>query len=631
MLIKSIKLKNFRSFQGDHSFKFNNKASGLYHLAGENGSGKSTLFEALHWLLFGNTSRGLKARDIHSWSLPGSTWGELNLTLDRDYTIERQWSPNKLRLNGKDIEQAELNTLLPLTSDTFQTAIYVAQFSDMFFDLKPTARLDLISNILQLDYWIECSNKASKEKTTLLSNQNELKHKLEFINGKMDQLITTADSYENKASSFEQEKHNKLIVLNNELETHTKTTKGLLIKKVDSSSNDALQKEFNKLETKLNKISKDSLKLEEEASRYSTTIQDLNDEIQTVNSNIQKVQIEAAPYKKTLQKFNALQDECVACGQPVSTAYKVKQIKETELQLGSINQKLELLNVEINQLKDEVLNKTENRKFVLEKLDIQNKEFEVIKSEQLNITTKLNRIEQDNTLLLTQIKNAEILANNQRKLISEWETKKNPYESELENCVDQLEKLDVEKITLSEKIAVITNTVSGTEYWIKTFKEIRLYVAEEILTNLEVKVNNYMNDLGLNGWTVKFDVEKENRSGGVSKGFHILIKSPLSDDNVLWESWSGGEAQRLRLAGTLGLSDLILPGLGIKTNLLILDEHTQHLNEDGITNLLDLLYTKANQDEKQIWIIDHHIINFGGFTEIIEVSKNHGESKLIIN
>ena len=628
MLIKSIKLKDFRSFQGEHSFDFTDKAQGLYYLSGENGSGKSTLFESLHWLLFGSTSRGLKARDIHSWGHSGSTWGELILTLDQDYTIERQWSPNKLRLNGRDIEQAELNALLPLTSETFQTAIYVSQFSDMFFDLKPTARLDLISNILQLDYWIECSNRANKEKTTLLSQQTEQQKKLEFINGRMDQLISSADTYESKASTFDQEKDQKITALTKVLEDHVKTIKELLLKKSRAVATDDMQKELTKLQTKLSRVSKDSLKLEEKSTLQTAAIQDLNKEIQTHNSGIQSFQIEAAPYRKALQKFNALQDECTACGQEISKAYKNKQIKETNLQLTRIDHDIALINTEIDKIKTEIKAKTAEQTNTLRELSIKNTDFETIKTEQLTITNKITRLEQEQNLILTQIKNAETLADNQRKLIVEWEVKKNPYELELETCVDQLETIDVEKNALIEKISELSNMVSGTEYWVKTFKEVRLYVAEEILTNLEIRVNNYINDLGLEGWTIKFDVEKENRSGGVSKGFHILINSPLSDDGVPWESWSGGEAQRLRLAGTLGLSDLILQSLGLKSNLLILDEPTKHLNEDGINCLLELLYTKASQDNKQIWISDHHIVDFGGFAEILEVTKNQEGSHL---
>lgn len=49
MIIKELKIKNFRSYYGDHNhFDF---SEGLTLIIGDNGDGKTTLFEALQWLL----------------------------------------------------------------------------------------------------------------------------------------------------------------------------------------------------------------------------------------------------------------------------------------------------------------------------------------------------------------------------------------------------------------------------------------------------------------------------------------------------------------------------------------------------------------------------------------------------
>lgn len=47
MIIKSINIRNFRSYYGDNSFDFSN---GLTLIIGDNGDGKTTFFEALQWL-----------------------------------------------------------------------------------------------------------------------------------------------------------------------------------------------------------------------------------------------------------------------------------------------------------------------------------------------------------------------------------------------------------------------------------------------------------------------------------------------------------------------------------------------------------------------------------------------------
>jgi DNA sulfur modification protein DndD len=47
MILKSIKIKNFRSYYGEKEFTF---AKGLTLIIGDNGDGKTTFFEALEWL-----------------------------------------------------------------------------------------------------------------------------------------------------------------------------------------------------------------------------------------------------------------------------------------------------------------------------------------------------------------------------------------------------------------------------------------------------------------------------------------------------------------------------------------------------------------------------------------------------
>ena len=56
MIIKEIKIKNFRSYYGDKNvFKF---SDGLTLILGENGDGKTTFFEALQWLFNTTIDKG---------------------------------------------------------------------------------------------------------------------------------------------------------------------------------------------------------------------------------------------------------------------------------------------------------------------------------------------------------------------------------------------------------------------------------------------------------------------------------------------------------------------------------------------------------------------------------------------
>ena len=106
-------------------------------------------------------------------------------------------------------------------------------------------------------------------------------------------------------------------------------------------------------------------------------------------------------------------------------------------------------------------------------------------------------------------------------------------------------------------------------------------------------------------------------------GFFLNICSPDHPETIspAWESWSGGESQRIRLSGTMALGNLILNSRGITSNIEILDEPCSHLDEQGIENIIELLATRAKETKKAIWLTDHRSLTSGSFDAIITVVK----------
>jgi DNA repair exonuclease SbcCD ATPase subunit len=105
----------------------------------------------------------------------------------------------------------------------------------------------------------------------------------------------------------------------------------------------------------------------------------------------------------------------------------------------------------------------------------------------------------------------------------------------------------------------------------------------------------------------------------------MLVKSPVNEELVPFDCWSGGEGQRIRIATTLGLSDFIESRRGTNWNILVLDEPTQFLSEQGISDLLKMLREKAKLKDISIYLIDHRDLNtyglFSGKLEIIKTDK----------
>jgi DNA repair exonuclease SbcCD ATPase subunit len=159
-------------------------------------------------------------------------------------------------------------------------------------------------------------------------------------------------------------------------------------------------------------------------------------------------------------------------------------------------------------------------------------------------------------------------------------------------------------------------------FWIKGFKDIKLYTIEEILQELEITTNAMCEEFGLVGWEVKYDVEKENKSGTISRGLNITVLSPKNKHPVKWEVWSGGEGQRLRIIGTEALSSVLLNHIGVTTNLAMFDEPTIGLSTEGVQDLVEMLAYRAKQADKSIWFIDHHAIPSNKFIQEVTVVRD---------
>jgi DNA repair exonuclease SbcCD ATPase subunit len=191
-----------------------------------------------------------------------------------------------------------------------------------------------------------------------------------------------------------------------------------------------------------------------------------------------------------------------------------------------------------------------------------------------------------------------------------------------------LAKLKGQLTALNAKIDTLNEEHAAVSYWVGGFKRLRLFIVEETLRQLEIEVNNNLSSLGLTDWQVEFDVERENKSGGVTKGFVVFVRAPGHTEPVKFEAWSGGEIQRLRLAGDLGLANLIMERAGLVNTVEWFDEPSQHLSPTGVLDLAETLAQRAEDQGKRVFMVEHRALDFGGFAGVITAVKDEGGSRL---
>ncbi len=591
--LHSIVFTNFRSYVGTHEFEFP-KAVGLYYFTGKNlsepslganGSGKSTFLDAITWCLYGLTTRKLKANEVLPWDSDTGCSVTLELTVgQQELQIKRTQKPNSLLLNDKPVDQTELETHLRLNFDSFLYSVINTQFGQSFFSLTPSAKLTLFSDIMGLDFWLEKSEAAGYRAVGLSYQETKIKDS-----------IMRATNYKQVYEKDLAQAH----LRSDEFKNNQKAIIELKTKELTRAVDKAISLDEKLADIKFENHSK-LKKLEKSRDSFVSNIQKIAHERSECSGKI-KV------YKEGYTKFKDLQNGCPLCLQKVDKPHLDllkhdldKQIQFLESELRGIDEDhtvfmkyLIQTNGKINALIDEMN-------------EIRNKEAEV-------------------KLLDAKIDHLE---NKIDDLINE----DNPwtdYIFEKNYGLDQIKNV----LSIDTKILETCQTHLATvEFWVKGFKRVRLFIIEQAFKTLEIEINNSLAQLGMIDWQISFDVERENKSGGITKGFVVFVKSPANTEPVRWENWSGGETQRLQLAGDLGLANLIMHQHGLDNTIEIYDEPSTHLSPEGMLDLANMLYERAIGEGKRIWIVDHAAItNFGEFEGTITAMKDRNGSTITID
>ena len=156
-------------------------------------------------------------------------------------------------------------------------------------------------------------------------------------------------------------------------------------------------------------------------------------------------------------------------------------------------------------------------------------------------------------------------------------------------------------------------------------------MSEETLRQLELEINNALGSLGLLDWHIELDVERENKSGGITKGFTVLVHAPGAPGPVKFEAWFGGETQRLLLAGDLGLANLIMERAGLRSTMEFFPMNLfQHLSQEGMLDLADTLMQRAIDSGRRLFIIEHSLLDYP-YTDVFTVVKDTKGSQIELN
>lgn len=521
MNLNYISMVNFRSCREEQVFRFP-EGPGLFYLQGRNGAGKSTVWDALYWVLFEKTSKGLKAGEVCNWAASKGVVVEVGFG-DWDggmpVVVRRTWGPNTWTLTTLFNEQVDLtkDTTNPVLERlrmgflAFQQCCVMPQGRDLFLDLKPEPKAALYSELLGLDRWLDASQRASDTAADLDHQVQQLEKQMAKVRGQIEEARDT--DYKQERIEWQRARDRDLDALT-------------------ASYTDRLA-ERDWFSQELQRIRKELVRAQEDVDFY------------VINRK-------EAP-------------TCPECGQLVVDASHVDG---------------------------------ERAAFAV---------LEDLRRAERSHTNSVAMCEKDLDQIESKVERLE-------KELNPWATRQQEAEGRVRHLEELLEGL-------AARFDALLGRSSLCRSWVRWFKDLRLSQIGESLTQLELEVNSAAGDLGLVNWTLQFDVDRETARGSLQRGFHVGVLSPYNTKLVPWEVWSGGEAQRLRVATQMGLASQGRAHTGTQFPLEVWDEPTDGMEAEGVQGLLDALAERAQREHRQIWVVDHTKLGYPGFTGVAVASK----------
>lgn len=556
--------------------------------AKSNGTGKSSLFSAISYALTGETISGIK--NVSNINTQDGALVELDFTLDsHDCKIIRTKDHSKYKTNlkifidgedksGKGIRDGEklLNEYFPdLTSSLINSVVILGQgLPGRFTNNTPAGRKEVLEQLSKSDFMIaDLKNRISSRKSELNNdqrtyedNQLETKTLISVAQKELDSIELQLVQLEEFDLGTAQES----IKLAEEKIRELEEGRGGMQTQVEEYTNISFENQ-NKLKILYNNK-------EEEISQIDTS------KVDEKNKEIYELKAKITSLKSEIKKLENVVDTCPTCGQKLPDVHVVdttelrEQLSDAESAQNEAVDDYEKLISEIGNKKEEI-----NVKF--------NKEINEVEEHQKVIKNDINSL--NNTIQECAL---QISTHNQHK---------QKLESQIATHDEAVERLNNSKTAQSTIIDSYKNCLVDTEKNLEIIKqhievvnkmssiitrEFRGHLLINVISYINNRVNYYSKFI-FNDPEIIFELNGNNIS--------------IRYDNREYESLSGGEKQKIDIIVQLAIRDMLCKFMNFSSNIIVLDEITDNLDEVGAECLFNLISNELN-GVSSIYVISHH-------------------------
>lgn len=541
-------------------------------LAKSNGSGKSSLMESLVWCLYGKTSNGL-GNDVKNTFYKNGCCVELTFSVDDvNYFIRRT------------IGHSEYKTgLLILKNDEDISAKNKTDSDKMVkeilgFDSEIFSQLVFLSQGFNNRFALY-GPKARKEMLESLYN----------IDSYLNEFIAQLKVKESEKSNLISKKELEIRSAESTITTYSQTietesydivNKKSKIKELKENVTSISRADIEDLETKLQNQTSISESLKE---KYNNVLRELDSISSELKLNMSKQESLKNDYKAL-----STNKTCPYCGTVLQNNADDEHVKQ---KLKEIDNDLSVLQTQYNAL-------IENKNIISEKSEKMRDKISIFKSDISNIELQLNRLRKDYE---QQLQKESIIAELENG-IKNCQEKIDNYKVQIINSEQTISALSKDRDKLKEDLELVQHMSRLAN------NQFRAYLLENIVNLL----NNELKELS------KFLFEEDTINIENGNKLNILI------GDKTYEQLSGGEQRKVDIALIIAQRKLAQQMNAISSNILVLDEVFDGLDDISFGIVLDILSDEM-QDIESTFIISHRDVSEIPLDRIITVTKDKNQ------
>lgn len=575
---------NFNKVILDGFMSFNNAELviddlGIVNIVGENqyeplsksnGSGKSAIVESILWCLTASTSRG--SSNVMNTILNKGTYVTVDLDVDdKNYVITRAKSHcdygNMLRII-RDGEDISGNTV------TKSKEILNQEFQGKL-DYDTLTSIIILSQGLpgRLSVLKPSSRKARLEE--LSNTDNYLEQLSSRVNGYHSELTSEVSKLQIKL----QDKLSESKTIEFQI-TNVKSK----IDEIKNSATSVTEDEYLSAKTNLDEVEKLLDLLYSKRADKSKLISSYNSTISNCNSEIDRLKRRAQELINLIETVGS--STCPTCNRPMDDQSKVDDLKSK-------------YSAELSEIKSSIKDRMDSIQVAKDKLP-----------ELQTSIDSANNLEKDYTESKSKY----------RSIISEYEKSSGSLEAYESSITDLENKLDESKKhipSIEKELKDVQTKVEITSYLKNQIsRKFRSFLLEGILSYMNLKCQEYSPYLFSTQGVVKLEINGNN------------IDILLGDRK--FEDLSGGEGRRVDILLQLVQRDLAKNESGFSSNILVLDEVLDNLDNIGSESVIGLLEYKS-PDISSMFIVSHKTDLNLPYDKRIKVIKDSNQISRIAN